>query len=176
MQKVITAFLLCFVLACSFGQKQKFIALYLMTQYNNTIYDITKGNNPWGIGLGGQAFLNNKTKFKPTIEITGDIYLVNDKVFRMNSSGKELVDVRGMVNLFAGISFNPVNNFYLSLVGGPAFISSQTLLGIKPCVGFYFPKSKKWTGKVSYINIFDRDRETRQDFGSFNLAIGFKLF
>jgi hypothetical protein len=39
----------------------------LSIQYNKTIYDFTSANNPWGIGLGIQTLLNNKTKFKPKI-------------------------------------------------------------------------------------------------------------
>ena len=81
-----------------------------------------------------------------------------------------------MVNLFVGTSFNPTPNTYLSLVGGPSFISGRTMLGIKPSFGFYFSKSQKWTGKISYINIFNRDKATKEDFGSVSFAIGLKLF
>lgn len=176
MQKVITTFLLCSILTYSFGQTQKKVSTYLSIQYNKTMYDVTKGNNPWGVGLGFQTFLNNSTKFKPTIELTGDIYLEDDKVFRTNYNGTEINDVRGMVNLFIGTSFNPTQNIYLSFVGGPSFIHGQTLLGIKPSFVFYFSKSQKWTGKISYINIFNRDNTTKQDFGSLSLAIGLKLF
>ena len=176
MQKVTTTFLLCFILTQTFGQRQRKVSIYLLTQYNNTMYDVTKGNNPWGIGLGVQTFLNNKTRFKPTIELSGDIYLMDDKVFRTDSAGTPLNDVRGMVNLFVGTSFNPTKNIYLSVVVGPSFISGQTLFGIKPSLGFYFPKSQRWTGKISYINIFNRDKATKEDFGSLSLAIGLKLF
>lgn len=176
MQKVITTFLLCFILTYSFGQTQKKVSTYLSIQYNKTMYDVTKGNNPWGVGLGLQTFLNNSTKFKPTIELTGDIYLEDDKVFRTDSTGTQLNDVRGMVNLFVGTSFNPTKNIYLSVVVGPSFISGQTLLGIKPSFGFYFSKSQRWTGKISYINIFNRGKTIKEDFGSLSLAVGLKLF
>lgn len=172
-------FLLCFVLTQTFGQTVKRVSTYLFTQYNNTLYDITKGNNSWGVGLGLQTFFNNRTKFKPTIELTGDIYLEDDKVLRLNADGTvpaNYNDVRGMVNLFVGTSFNPTKNMYLSFVAGPSFISGQTMLGIKPSIGFYFSKSQKWTGKISYINIFNRDKITKEDFGSLSLAIGLKLF
>ncbi len=176
MQKVITTFLFCFILTYSFGQTQKKISTYLLTQYNTTLYDVTKGNNPWGVGLGLQTFFNNKTKFKPTIDISGDIYLMDDKVFRTDSTGTPLNDVRGMVNLFVGTSFNQTKNIYLSVVVGPSFISGQTLFGIKPSLGFYFPKSQRWTGKISYINIFNRGNVIKKDFGSLSLAVGLKLF
>lgn len=72
MHKIILAFLAFFSLTQTFGQTQKKVSTYLSTQYNKTIHDQTSGNNPWGIGLGLQAFYNNKSKFKPTIELTGD--------------------------------------------------------------------------------------------------------
>ena len=176
MQRFVTTFLLCFIFTHTFGQTQKKVITYLSIQYNKTIYDRTIGNNPWGIGLGLQTFFNNKTKFKPTIELTGDIYLEDDKVFRTDPIGTEIADVRGMVNLFAGTSFHPTPTIYLSFLTGPSFVGGQTLLGIKPSFGFYFSESKKWTGKISYINIFNRDKTTNEDFGSLSLAIGFKLF
>lgn len=176
MKKLIPTFLFCFLLTQVIAQTQRKVSTYLLTQYNKTIYDRTLGNNPWGVGLGLQTFFNNKTKFKPTIELTGNRYLEDDKVFRTNPDGTEINDVRGMVNLFVGASFNPTKNIYLSFVAGPSFINGQTLLGIKPSFGFYFSKSQKWTGKISYINIFNRDKATKEDFGSLSLAIGHKLF
>lgn len=176
MQKVITTFLFCFIFTNSFGQTKKKISTYLLTQFNTTLYDVTKGNNPWSMGLGLQTFLNNSSRFKPTIELTGDIYLYDDKVLRTDSVGTPLNDVRGMVNFFMGTSFHPTKNIYISVVAGPSFISGQTLLGIKPSLGFYFSKSQSWAGKISYINIFNRGNSIKADFGSLSLAVGLKLF
>ncbi len=179
MPKLLTLFLTLFTFTHVFGQPQRRVSTYLLTQYNSTLYDYTKGNNPWGIGLGLEAFYNNKTKFKPTIELTGDIYLEDDKVFRSNPDGiipNKDNSVSSMVNLFAGSSFHPAKGIFMSLVGGPSFISGQTLFGIKPSFGFYFSKNKRWVGKVSYINIFNRTKAINEDFGSLSLAIGVKLF
>jgi hypothetical protein len=176
MQKTITTLLLCFVFTCSFGQKQKILSTYLTLQFSQTLYDIAKPNNPWGIGLGLQTFLNTKTKFKATIELTGDVYLADDKVLRTDINGFEIKSIPAMVNLFVGGSFNPVKFIYLSVVGGPGFINGQTLFGIKPSVGFYFPGSKKWAAKISYLNLFNRDKATKKDFGSLSVAVGLKLF
>jgi hypothetical protein len=176
MQKVFTTLLLSFILANSFGQTQRKLPTYLVAQYNNTLYDVTKGNNPWGVGIGLQTFIHNNTKFKPVIELTGDIYLTDDKVFRVYPDGTEITSVRGLVTLFAGSSFTATQNIYLSFVAGPAFISGKTFLGIKPSFDFYFSKSKKWKGAISYCNIFNRDKVTNKDFGSLSVAIGLKLF
>lgn len=176
MQKTITAFLLCFIVTNIFAQTQRKVLTYLNVGYNQTLNDITIGNNPWGAGIGLQTFIDIKTVFKPTIELTGDLYLMDDKVYRMNADGTPKETVEAMVNLFAGTSFNATQNIYISVVAGPSFIHEQTLFGIKPSVGFYFSKSKRGTAKFSYINIFRRDRLTKQDFSSISLSLGFKLF
>lgn len=178
MRKTLTILLCCFISTQSFAQTQRKISTYLLTQYNKTLYDYTLGNNPWGLGLGLQAFINNKTKFKPTLELTGDIYLEDDKVLRLNPDGsipQNDNDVRAMVNLFVGSSFHPTQRIYLSLIAGPSFIGGQTLFGIKPSFGFYFSKTQRWTTKVSYINIFNRTKVTKDDFSSLSLSIGVKL-
>lgn len=176
MIKIASTFLCCFMLMQAGAQPERKLSTYLLAQYNKTIQDGTLGNNPWGMGLGLQTFFNNKTKFKPTIELTADIYLEDDKVFRMNTNGTPLNGVGGMVNLFAGASFDLAKNIYLSFVAGPSFISEQTLLGIKPSFGFYFSENKRWNGKLSYINILNRDENTKEDFTSISLAIGVRLF
>lgn len=176
MSKFIASFILCFVITTTFGQTHGKMSTYLLIQYNNTIYDRTLGNNPWGVGLGLQTFFNTKTKFKPTIELTGDLYLEDDKVFRVNDDGTPMPDVRGMVNLFIGTSFSAAKNIYLSFVAGPSFISGQTLLGIKPSFGCNFSKMQRCFAKLSYINVFNRGNLNKEDFGSISLAIGLKLF
>lgn len=176
MQKLITTFLLCFILTQTFGQTQRKVSVYLQGQFNKTIYDRTMGNNPWGMGFGTQVFLNNASRFKPTVDFTADAYLEDDKVLRLNPDETPIDDVGGMVNLFAGASYHPTEKVFFSFVTGPSFIGGQTLLGIKPSFHFYFSPRKRWTGKVSYINIFNRDMRTKEDFGSISFALGVRLF
>jgi hypothetical protein len=176
MQKFINTLLFCFIMAQVIGQTQRKVSAYLQAQFNKTISDRTIGNNPWGVGVGLQAYLNNSSRVRPTIDFTADAYLEDDKVLRLNPDDTPIDDVGGMVNLFAGASYNPTNTFYLSFVTGPSFISGQTLFGIKPSFGFYFSPTQKWTGKVSYINIFNRDKRTNKDFGSVSLSLGVRLY
>jgi hypothetical protein len=175
-KKTILTFLICFIAILTFAQSQKKVTIWLSTQFNKTIADRTIGNNPWGIGLGLQTYFNNKSKFKPTIELTGDIYLESDKIGLVNTDGSLADDVRGMVNLFFGSSYHPSNCMYVSLVVGSSFINGQTLAGLKPSFGFYFSESHRWIGKISYIHIFDRDKATKEDFSSLSFAVGLKLF
>ena len=174
MKKIFILPFLLFVLS-GFAQTPHKTSGYLFADYNKTISDITLGNNPWGAGIGALVFYNNKTKFKPGIELTGNIYLVDDKVFR-TYNGSEIESVRGMINLFAGSSFTITPIAYVSLFGGPAFINGKNYFGVKPSLGIYFSKKQQWTGKISYLNIYNRDAATGTDFTSISISLGVKLF
>jgi hypothetical protein len=179
MQKTIVTLLFSFILVQAIAQPHQKTTTFLLAQCNITAHDRTVGNNPWGAGLGIQTFFGSKTKFKAVVELTGDVYLVNDKVLRVNTDGTSFTpvdDVPGMINLFMGCSYQPDQHVYFSLLAGPSFINGSMLFGVKPCVGFYFSKTQRFMGKVSYINIFNRDKPTKEDFGSFSLAVGIKIF
>lgn len=176
MKKIIPTFFLCLLLTQSFGQTPRRVSTYLFGQYNKTITDRTLINNPWGAGLGLQAFLNNQTKFKPTIELTRDLYLYSIKVGIANPDGTVAKKVENMTSFYAGASYHPLNRVYLSFVAGPSFINEQTLLGIKPSVGVYFSENERWTVKCSYFNIFNRGEIVKEDFSSLSFAIGVRLF
>ena len=105
MQKFFTTFLLFFILTQSFSQTQHKISGYLLAQYNKTIHDRTIGNNPWGMGVGLQAFLVNNSKIKPTIDITADAYLEDDKVLKINAA------VLNLPMFAEWLMFLPVHHF-----------------------------------------------------------------
>jgi len=174
MRKISILLLFCSFVHCSFGQKK--LSTYISMQYNKTLYDLTKGNNPWGLGFGVQTVFKSRSVFKPIIDLTGDAYLDDDKVLRTDSSGVPLNDVGGMINFFAGASFAPAKNLFFSFVAGPGFTGGQLRFGIKPSVGFYFSGNQKWMGKIAYINIFNRGKTTKEDFGSLSFTVGRKLF
>ena len=176
MKKILTILFLCFTLTQVFAQKYRKMSLYLEGQYNQTIADVTKGNNPWGTGLGLQMFFRQQSMFKPTIEFTADAYLMDDKVYRAYLDGTPVGSFKDMVNLFAGLSVHPITNVYVSFLAGPSFIGGQTLLGLKPSLGFYFSSKQKLTGKISYINILEREVRAKQNFTSTSIALGVKLF
>ena len=175
MQKLLTTILFCFILTNVFGQTNRKSTLYFEGQYNQTLSDVTKGNNPWGMGLGLQMFFLQKSIIKPTIELTADAYLMDDKVYRMHLDGTPIGTVGGMINVFAGASVHPISNAYVSFVAGPSFVGGQTLLGLKPSLGFYFSSNKKVTGKISYINVLKREERARQNFTSVSFSLGVRL-
>ncbi len=176
MKKLIATAILGLLLNIAFGQSGKKVTAFILSQFNQTIYDNSISNNLWGLGAGAQFFYNNQSNFKPTVELTGDLYLENDKVLRTNPDGTVLETANGMVNLFAGTSYFFTKHIFASAVAGPSFINQQFFVGIKPSIGFYFSANKKWMGKLSFLNIFNRDNINHKDFGALSFAIGFRLF
>lgn len=117
-----------------------------------------------------------KSKVRPTFELTGDRYLYSDKLGYLYSDGTIIDDVGGsMINLFPGVSYHFTKNAFISFSAGPSLIG-KIYFGIKPSAGFYFSQNQKWFGKISYINIFNRDERTREDFSSASISIGVKMF
>lgn len=175
MHKTLATFLCCALLVPSYSQTKHGLPLYLEGQYNGTLYDRTFGNNPWAMGMGLQCLWKNHALFTPAAEISADIYLEDDKVFRTNPDGSEIRAVYGMLTAFGGGSFHPLKFFYLSFLAGPALLSNEIRFGIKPSLGFYFSKTQKCTGKISFIQVYNRDVTTKEDFGSISFALGIRL-
>ena len=175
MKKSISILPFCLLLI-NVGYSQRKFSLYLQGQYNQTIYDATAGNNPWAMGLGFQLFFHQYSKFNAVIDLTADAYLEDDKVFRMYPDGTAIPDLGGMINFFAGASYHPSTRLCISFVGGPGFLSGERRWGIKPSIGYYFSENKRWIGKASFINIFDRDKRSGMDFGSISLSLGVRLY
>jgi len=149
--------------------------IFAEPEYSQTLKDRTKENNSSAFGVGVQAVLVNQSKFSPILNISDDFVFINDKVLRTNHDGSKMETIENVLKVFVGANFNPTESFYISMAGGPSFINGETLLGIKPSIGFYFPKTKKWTAKISYINIFNRDSGEKEDYGSLNFSIGFRI-
>lgn len=176
MQKLISTFFLFIICTQVLAQKERKGSLYLQGQYNHTLSDVTKGNNPWGMGLGLQMFFRQASVVRPTVEFTADAYLMDDKVYRGYSDGTAIETVGGMVNIFAGASVHPIRNVYFSFVAGPSFVGTQTLLGLKPSLGFYFSNNQKLSAKISYINVLKREVRAKQNFTSISFTLGLKLY
>lgn len=126
--------------------------------------------------MGLQIFAPNTSKLRPTIDFTADAYIYDDKVYRMYLDGTPIGTVDVLVNLFAGASYHPTRIGYLSFVCGPGFVSGQTLFGVKPSLGFYFTPDQKFTGKISYINVFNREPRARENFTLISCSLGIRLY
>ena len=190
MKKITTTVLLFFLLFQVRAQQQKLAEIFLGLQYSHTLYDVTKGNNQAAMGLGAQAFFNiSNFPLKATLEITGDVNILDDKVGRYRwdgtfDSSMPLIDnVPSMVNVLAGVSYHPINRVYVGIAAGPSFINGDILLAVKPAIG-YMSENHRWTSKLSFINVFNRELPAvvfpnhhykMQDFSSISLTIGLRL-
>lgn len=176
MQKLLlTTSFLVLMTSVSFSQSDSKVSLYLQGQYNKTLYDRTIQNNPGGIGLGLQSYWNIG-KFRPTIDFTTDIYPSGKKVQLINPDGSNPEAIRSMINLLTGASYQLTPTFYISCTTGPSWTGNDHMqLALKPSIGLYFSSSQRWTTKLSYLNVFDRDPTTKKDFGAIGISLGLRL-
>ncbi len=167
--------LFCLLLGQANSQDRK-ISGWLQGQVSRTLYDHTLGNNPWGLGLGFQAFWPEGSKWRLTMDFTADFYPGGDKVLRLNPDESPRRELGAVANLFAGPSYHPNERIFMSLVAGESIIHNQTYFGIKPSFGYYFSDKQNCMGKISFVNIFDRGTDRREDFGSVTVSVGWRLF
>ena len=167
----------CVIALNGIAQTQKKFNGYLKGQFNGTLYDYKKSTNVLGIGFGLQGYMNNETRFKPTIDLTGNYYFFDD-LFKILVPyipfGEDSSEIDKVYNLFVGSAYQLKSWFNVSLTAGPSIIDGKTFLGIKPTVSFFFPSSKNFSFELSYINVFNRIG--KNDFGSFSISSGVKIF
>lgn len=184
MRKFIT-FLTLLISFCQLSaQKQRLVNVYLQTQLNLTCYDITYQNNPFGIGLGAQAFLHTQSKFDITLELTADGYWGRKILYSYEISPgvwdyeTSVPGIGGVVNLFAGTTWKPSRIFFMSIAAGPSFINGNVHAGFKPAIGL-FSRNQRWISKLSFTHVNNRvinhDLRTKDDFGTANFSIGYRI-
>jgi hypothetical protein len=176
MQLCTLPLLLSMMLVCSGCTAQRSLSGYAQAQFNKTLYDRTAGNNPWGAGLGFQVLLKGQSKLAPFVDLTADAYFEDDKVLRLNEDGSAPEDLGSVINLFVGTSYEATKKFYLSLAAGPSIAGGEVRFGIKPSVGLFLSENRKWTGRLSYVNVFNRDKISKEDFGTASLSLAVRLF
>ena len=175
MQKLISIIFTCFIVLQTSGQTKHTVSIYIQFQNNLSVYDRTITNNASGIGAGIQIFLNTKTKLKPTLEITGDVFGGTKELY-LTGDGKPIYGKDGVYNFFVGASYAFSKNFYTALSVGPSLLDKDPYFTVKPSAGFYFFKNQRCTAKISFINIFQRDEISNQSFGYLSFSAGIKLF
>lgn len=173
--KKIGTIVLFFILMNSFGQPQKKIMAFLSPEFSKTLQDGTKPNNEQGIGIALNAIFMPTSKFSPLVTVADDFVFSGDKVFR-TYNGLEMQTISNVLNLFAGVNYNPVKNIFISFASGASLINNQILLGIKPSIGIYFPENKRWMAKFSYLDIFNRNSGIIENYSALSFSVGIRLF
>lgn len=176
MIKIWFLFLLsCFYL-CAISQPNKPLQGYVALQYTRTLEDITKGNNPWGIGGGFQLHWR-PTKFIQAVgEVSGDLYLEDDKVGRSGPGGQLLPEVGSISKLLIGpaLRISPCVN--AAVTCGPSFTGGRAYFTLKPALHLFLNKRQSAFAKAAYIHVNNRGSTIREDFISYSIAIGVKAF
>jgi hypothetical protein len=164
-----------FMATLCYSQPQRNASFVLTFQGNKTTNDRTLSNNSAGIGFGLQAFLNTKTVFRPTLEINGDLF-AGTKELRMTTDGRIIEGKSEVVSLYAGPSFNLAERLLISATAGTSFYNKKTHFGIRPSVGLFLSKNRKWMAKAAYTAIFQRDDVSNERFAYASFGIAGKLF
>lgn len=160
----------CFSFAC-FAQKRDIIDGCIIFQYTKTIDDLTKGNNPWGAGTGLQAWFNVGRWCRPIVEVTGHIYLEDDKIFRSGSNDEAMLKITTISKIFLGPALQVGTFANLSLATGTAFTGGNVYTTLKPSLHFFLNKKQSVFFKLSYIHIYDRGYMITEDFTSYAAAV-----
>jgi hypothetical protein len=170
--------LIVLVSICAFSaaaQKKKIISAFATLQFTKTTKDITLGNNPWGIGVGAEAFMNVSKVFKPVMEITGDLYLEDDKVGRM-SNDVMIPDVFAISKILGGISLQGGKYVNVAMVAGPAFLNKEVRWAVKPSVHLFLGDRERVFLKFALIRVYNRVKNFPDEFDSYSVGIGLKFY
>lgn len=162
------------IAAITHGQNNRKISTFLSFQGNATLYDRTITNNVSGLGPGLSIIINTKIWIKPTIEINGDLFAGTKEQY-LTAANENIDGKSGVASIYIGPYFPLTEKLFLATTSGPSFYNGKTYVGIRPSIGFYPSKKKKWFAKGSFTNIFQHDHISNENFGYVSLALGLKL-
>jgi hypothetical protein len=108
---------------------------------------------------------------KPTIEINGDLF-AGTKELRMTTDGRMVKAKSEVVSLYAGPAFHVARRLLVSTTAGTSLYNKQLHFGVRPSVGLFLSKNRKWMAKASYTAVFQQDAlsNERFEYASFGLS------
>jgi hypothetical protein len=164
-----------FVATSCFSQADRKVSTLLSFQANKTLYDRTITNNNAGVGFGLQTLVNTKTSIKPLLEINADLFAGTKELYLTND-GKPIEAKSGILGIYVGPMLYATEQLFIATTIGTSLYNSKSHFGVRPSIGFYPSKSKKWTANASFTNIFQRDDFSKEGFGYLSFALAVKLF
>jgi|APEBP8051073220_1049391.scaffolds.fasta_scaffold02816_5 hypothetical protein len=172
--KHLLLFLTLIISTRSFSQVDRKVSVFLSFQANTTLYDRTASNNSGGVGFGLQTVLNTKTFVRPTIEINGDIFGGTKELY-LTADDKPIYGKSGVLSIHGGPFISLSNRVFCAATVGSHFYNDDVHFSVRPSVGVYPTKGRKWTLKTSFTNVFQRDEISNESFGYLSFAIALKL-
>lgn len=152
-------------------QAQHKFAGFALAAFNKTRYDRTIQNNESGPSLGFQIFPNNSRLLKPVGQVDLNLFAGN-KVGYIGSDGSVLDSKSGVLGIYAGARFEAFDIVWISGMAGPEIYNSNVHLGLKPALGVYFSKRKRFQAFTSFTHILEREH----NFGFASVGVGLRIF
>ena len=182
--------LACCLFLCKPGTSQILSAprFYLGSVYTHTVTDVTKENNPWGLGVSTQIFTKGIGWLQPTFELSNFAFLENkgEPVFvhplPLDQQDADYYAIpresypnfQNMANLLAGVSLFPRRFLFVSFTGGIS-LTNRLRWAEKSFVGFCFPKNQRIMVTASYLTIFKRIPGTQADYTGWSLGLAVRM-
>ena len=158
-----------------FSQANRKVSTFVSFGANKTLYDRTITNNKGGPGFGLQTVVNTKTFITPLLEINADLFAGTKELY-LTTGGKPIESKSDVLSMYVGPMFGVTKRLFISTTIGTSLYNNKAHFGLRPSVGFYPSQSRKWTTRVSYTNVFQRDAISKESFGYLSVAVGIKLF
>jgi hypothetical protein len=158
----------------SFSQGDKKVSVFLSFQANTTLYDRTASNNSAGVGFGLQTVVNVKTFIRPILEFNGDLFAGTKKLYT-TADDKPIYGKSGVLSIHAGPFIQLSRQFFMAATIGSHFYNDDANFSIRPSIGVYPTKGRRWTLKTSFTNVFQRDEIGKENFGYISFAIAIKI-
>ncbi len=129
----------------------------------------------FGIGSGLQVSYNNKTKFKPLLEISRDMFPSYKKLLVDSLGNPVNISLTRNTNILVGSSYALSPATFASISMGLGFENKKPYPAINLAAGTYLFNNQRWMLKLAYLHIFDKGKFKYQ-FSTLSLGIGFRIF
>jgi len=167
------------------AQNKQWLSLYAGINNSATIEDVTRQNNPWGLGVFTSAYINAGGWLRPAIEMSAEMFPKDEELHFADGSDGEMPRIDAIVNLMAGAAIQFERFLSIGAVTGPAFVRSdgrttgfttnKRMWLIKPVIDIT-PGNGKVTIRVGYTkgsSRFKASSPTR--YRSLTLGVGIRL-
>lgn len=184
--KMILILLLLVLTHSATAQNKTGLSVYAGLHNSITAEDPTKHNNPWGLGIFTAGYVNTGGFVRPTIEITAEKFIADNKVGVHDGFDGIVPRIDAMVTVLGGGAILFEKFLSAGFLIGPAllkadegktgFPTNKRLLIIKPYIDVT-PGKGKLSFRVGYVkgsSRFESVSPTR--YKAVTLGVGVRLF
>jgi hypothetical protein len=173
MNKTFASLIICLLAFIASGQTQFKTALYLNIQGDIPCYNIEYPNNPIGGNIGLTFMLHTRSGFRPKIDLNYHRFI--DYHIKYFTQPKGTIIEKGITCLFIGADFWGRKRLTLSFTSGACLYDLKIYPGIRPGLGVFLDREKKFLTEVSLTNLI-AIQTLSDSFGFLNLGFRIKLY